>query len=436
MCSKRLALYGILGLCLAVAAGTTLWIRWGPAGGAPEIAPEETAPPGRWHRVPGSGAATPAQGLELERVLSLPYVRGSVAAPAATGVVLHDHERTWAGLGLYTSGHAPEAILIDLDGRPLHRWRFRFERAFPGKPKDQGSYHFRRARLLPGGGLVALFQGGGLVRLDRDSKLLWALDAPVFNDVTVLPDGTLLTLTKEAVERPQVRRGEPVLEDSVLWVSPEGRPLRRLSLLDALLSSPWRDLASPLPAGADIFHSNTVRRLDDPAGTGPWRPGNLLVSLRQIDMVMVVDPSTERVVWAQRGPWVRQHEPVRLPGERLLVFDNRGRGGASQVLEIDLGSGEVLWRWPGAGPGTLASREAGAAARLPNGDTLITESERGRAFEVTRGGEVVWEFVSPHRAGPGDELVATLFEMLRVPEEEVAGWLPAGRGQAPRDQAP
>jgi hypothetical protein len=33
--------------------------------------------------------------------------------------------------------------------------------------------------------------------------------------------------------------------------------------------------------------------------------------------------------------------------------------------------------------------------RLPNGNTLITESNYGRIFEVHRKGEIVWEYVNP-----------------------------------------
>ena len=41
------------------------------------------------------------------------------------------------------------------------------------------------------------------------------------------------------------------------------------------------------------------------------------------------------------------------------------------------------------------SELCGTCQRLPNGNTLITESTRGRAFEVTPDKEIVWEFVSP-----------------------------------------
>ncbi len=36
------------------------------------------------------------------------------------------------------------------------------------------------------------------------------------------------------------------------------------------------------------------------------------------------------------------------------------------------------------------------AQRLPNGNTLICEGDFGRLFEVTRDGELVWEYVNPY----------------------------------------
>ena len=53
----------------------------------------------------------------------------------------------------------------------------------------------------------------------------------------------------------------------------------------------------------------------------------------------------------------------------------------------------------------------------------MTETGAGRAFELAPSGEVVWLFQSPHRAGREGELVAALFEVERIPEAMVAGWL-------------
>ena len=61
--------------------------------------------------------------------------------------------------------------------------------------------------------------------------------------------------------------------------------------------------------------------------------------------------------------------------------------------------------------------------RLPGGNVLVTESDNGRAFEITPDGDVVWDFYNPHRAGDDDEFIATLFEVLRLPVE---AWRPGG----------
>lgn len=429
MCPRRVAVYG--GLALLVATGLILHFVVLPAQ-VVEVSPGERRPRGRWH--PVAPPETGATGDEdLARVLSLPYARGGAPVSGRAGVTVHVPERTSPGYNLYTSGHAPEAVLTDLEGRVVHRWRCRFERAFPDRTADDihddAPLYFRRARLLPDGGLLALFQGLGLIRLDRRSELLWARPLPVFNDLRLTADRRILTLIKEPREIPELHRDGPVLEDSVVVLDADGRELRRLSLLAAMRRSRFRALLEPLGPTADILHSNTVRRLEDDQ-VGPLRGGHLLVSLREIDTVAVVDPESGRAVWAQRGPWKRQHEPVPLANGHLLVFDNRGGPeGHSRVVEVDPGTGEVVWSFPGepsAEPASveLVSAEAGTVAALPGGNLLITESERGRAIEITRGGEVVWEFQSPHRAGPGGRLVATLFELVRLPPERVEPWLP------------
>ena len=66
----------------------------------------------------------------------------------------------------------------------------------------------------------------------------------------------------------------------------------------------------------------------------------------------------------------------------------------------------------------------GSTQRLPNGNTLVTESDSGRAFEVTADREIVWEFYNPARVGKKGELVATLFEMIRLDAAAASEWLP------------
>jgi hypothetical protein len=93
------------------------------------------------------------------------------------------------------------------------------------------------------------------------------------------------------------------------------------------------------------------------------------------------------------------------------------------LLEFDVPSREIVWQYAAENPVEFFSIFSGSAQRLPGGNTLASLSFAGRAVEVTPAGEVVWEFVSPHRAGEEDELVAVLYDVQRLSEDSVHKWL-------------
>jgi hypothetical protein len=154
-----------------------------------------------------------------------------------------------------------------------------------------------------------------------------------------------------------------------------------------------------------------------------FKKGNVLVSIRNLDVIAIVDMERGVVVWALSGMWRLQHDPQLLPSGNMLVFDNRGQRGMSGVLEFDPLTQEIVWAYRGNETNGFYSAGCGTNQRLPNGNTLITESFGGRAFEVTPEREIVWEYVSPHRAGDADELVAVLLDVVRIPPSFPLGWL-------------
>ncbi len=98
--------------------------------------------------------------------------------------------------------------------------------------------------------------------------------------------------------------------------------------------------------------------------------------------------------------------PDDLPGAgNILLFDNGWRGGYppkyrywSRVIEIDPVSQVVVWTYSGdKNKRTLRSffsPHLSGAQRLPNGNTLISEGEWGRSFEVAQDGEIIWEYIT------------------------------------------
>jgi ligand-binding SRPBCC domain-containing protein len=59
---------------------------------------------------------------------------------------------------------------------------------------------------------------------------------------------------------------------------------------------------------------------------------------------------------------------------------------------VNPATSELVWQFHGNPPRAFFSSFRGAAQRFANGNTLITDSANGRAFEINAEGELVWEF--------------------------------------------
>jgi hypothetical protein len=413
---------------------------------SPSDPPETDSKPGRWTRfredsVVGRNQSKPLtekQKESMRQLEALGYLQGVSVAPSSSGVTTHFPDQTWQGLNFYVSGHAPEATLMNMDGTILHKWSYDYLQVFPGRKKPKWAWHWRRAHLYEDGDILALWEGNLLIRIDRNSRLKWKYSGKPHHDVFVREDGKIYVLARKAMIVPSIHKTEPVQDDFIDILDSHGNRLYRISVLECFQNSEYywsvlqevRDrvayrLATGKKPPGDIFHANSIQVFD---GTHKrlspiFRDGNVLISLREPGIVAVIDPEQRAVVWATSGMWHRQHDPVLLDNGRMLIFDNLGHLGYSRVTEIDLFSQKVFWKFEGNPPETFYSRACGAVQRLQNGNTLITESENGRAFEVTPDGTVVWEFVNPHRAGNNNELIATLFEVFRTPDDWELSWL-------------
>jgi len=405
---------------------------------APPQPERVTGPPGRWN--PFSDAQGEDLEEEIERLRAIGYLSGSDRASGAGGVRIHVPEAASPGLNLYTSGHAPEAILMDMDGNVLHTWSYEFDDVWPPESfEDRPGYfevdYWRRAQLLDNGDLLAIFEGFGLIKLDRDSNLLWSfprddaqslLDEPgAHHDFFVDDEGLIHVLTRYAHIVPRINPGWPILEDFITVLTPDGEVVESFSLLEAFERSRFSTLLDGIAERGDIFHTNTIEIFDgSQVDRAPiFARGNALISLREIDVIAIVDTQEREVIWAISGIARKQHQPTLLDDGNMLLFDNYASDQRSSVIEFDPLTQQVVWEYPEDPAVAFFSATCGSNQRLANGDTLITETDRGRALEVDADGNIVWEFLNPHRAGDNDELIASLFEVVRLPAGQPLDWL-------------
>jgi hypothetical protein len=367
-------------------------------------------------RPDGSRAgAGPQATAELERLRALPYA-GYVQEEddqAGDGVVTHDAGRSYPGYTLYSVYEQCLAVLIDEQGSEVNSWRHH-----PG-----GSW--AHGELLPNGDYLVIGadpsplpypkiadESRYVLRFDWSGKLLWKLRLKAHHDIELTPRGQLLTLTFERRLIPEVHAEIPVRDDQLTLLSPAGEVLESISLYDVFAAKPALfplQRIPPNPLGGepwvDIFHANSIEwmRHAQLVGRHPiYDPGNVLICFRHQDRIAVVNWERRELVWS----WGRRqlsgpHDAQVLASGHILVFDNGLREQRSRVIELDPRSGRIVWSYQAPDPDDFFTPSKGSNQRLPNGNTLIANSDHGQAFEVTPDGEVVWRFLCPHRTRSG-----------------------------------
>jgi hypothetical protein len=361
------------------------------------------------------------------------------AAYAERGVTVYVPGRVQPGATLYTSGKDTAAHLIAMDGRVLHTWRQPFSTVWNTtssiqKPQPDSHIFFRQALMYPNGDLLAVYEavgdtpyGYGIVKLDKHSNILWRYLGRAHHDIDVGPDGRIYALTHDIVDFPADfgRLATPRHEDNLVVLSPEGEEQLKLPLTELVKRSKYQHLLYTVSAYSvdDPLHTNTVSVITEAlAARFPHgRPGQILTSFRELNAIGVVDLERQELVWATRGPWIGQHDPELLPNGHILLFDNHGNylspEGISRVIEVDPNTLGIVWQYTGTATRPLASAIRSEQQRLPNGNTLIVESDSGRLVEVTSAGEIVWEFLNPDRAPGRDgkgELTAIMSSARRI----------------------
>jgi hypothetical protein len=295
-------------------------------------------------------------------------------------VAVYDPQAAWNGFTLTLhKGRTP--VLLDMNGRPVHRW-----------PEVQIK---SRVRLLPDGSILGLGFGRQVFEHDWEGRQTWQFrtdDAIPHHDIIRLANGNTLVLV--------LRDGENA--DTLLEVNRAGQVVWTWRALEHL----GRLLPAQPQHPNEITHINSLQELPEnpwnAAGDRRFRPGNLLLSARNINTIFIIDRQSGEPVWSFTEDLDMQHEALmngpglRAPG-MILLFNNR-RGSfwsdrQSELLEIDPRRGAVVWRYRSPG---FFSPTAGTQQALPNGNLLVTSTRGGRVFEITREGRIVWQWVPPY----------------------------------------
>jgi len=349
------------------------------------------------------------QGLILEELRSLPYLTHTEEKADETkkGVVKYNQKLAFEGYNLYGN------TLMDMEGNTVHSWLME---GF-GIMLDNGDvlFIYNESKKLFG-------------KYSWNSDVIWEKKLISHHDTAIFNDNTILVLSKEVHEY----NGRKVEFDLIIELSQEGEEISRWStyenfnelkkfheplVLSKLIHSHNEDKEELY----DYFHLNSIQVLPETSigkKDNRFQEGNWLLSFCHVNLIIILDKETKKIVWSW-GPgeleW--QHSPIMLDNGNILIHDNGVHRGYTRIIELNPIKKEIVWEYKTNPPELFFSETQGYAQRLPNENTLITDSKSGRVFEITKEKEIVWEWFNPEINEEGKR--RCIYQMIRYPEDKI-----------------
>jgi len=362
--------------------------------------------------------------------------------------------------GFFEGGN--ELRLIRRDGSLVRRWPVKFSEIFPDPshlprpPVTDWNIDLHGALVLPDGSPVFNFEYGGLVKLDRCGNVVWTLAHETHHSVERAEGGGFWVPGRQRAGRKAESAfppfQPPYKEDLLLKVSEAGAIEQEISVpgvlyengLAPLLTATGGDFERGRSDRKELLHLNKIAELSslDAQHFPGFEAGDLLLSIRNHNLLVVMDPGARKVRWWQVGPWIRQHDPEFVPDGTISIFNNNTYQTAfledqhadpaaprdTNILRIDPRTGDTRVVFGGRPGQEMLSVLRGKHDLTADGGLLITEFEAGRVLETDASGQVVWEYVNRY----DDDNVAEITEARLYPRDyfSVSDWT-CGTGTHP-----
>jgi hypothetical protein len=365
-----------------------------------------------------------------------------------SGVRIPQPEKVQPGLTLISGGWKDSTKwetglkLINKEGEVLHEWWP--ERSLDGVSnttiRGGGSYLFSNGDIL-------INAGGQTSRLDACGNVLWTVEESNHHSIARAEDGYFWIPARSSGKHAASERypegfpgfgGKKLRLDRILHITENGKIIDDITVLDILYENDLeryipKALGGPRPSPQtvkdDVTHVNDVEPLSSSmADEYPlFEAGDLLVSLRELSLVLVFDPESLSVKWYSVDPFIYQHDPDFVGNGWIGVFDNNfdlsgGKMlGGSRVIFLQPHTGITEVRFPTERSERFYTHVRGKWQQLGNGNMLLTESNPARVVEVDSSGRTVWEWIQEPTQ---DGKVAPVPKATRhdLTQEDIAAW--------------
>jgi hypothetical protein len=293
------------------------------------------------------------------------------------------------------------------DGQVLHRWVPDIETvmavansASNERVHAQAKLHYLRTNtllihplLFNDGSLI--FQVGAIFKIDKDGRLVWVHKAMCHHSLELDEAGNVWICSYNESGRNADKYN--MTDDVIVRLSPDdGRVLFQKSIFDILLENGYSrghfficPMSDRKQNYLDYIHLNDIQPvLQD---TPYWKKGDLFLSLRNQNMVLLYRPATNRIIWQQSGPWLRQHDVNIMDSSKIGIFgnnivessnyDDSFVDGHNVQYVYDFRTRSISTPYEALFSSlAIRSRTQGRARVLPDGHIFVEDTNEGRSL--------------------------------------------------------
>lgn len=312
---------------------------------------------------------------------------------------------------------AHAAILLDSSNHVRHIWRVNEDAVKNGAARDDANKFPHGIDILHDGSIVFAYDAGdSLQRFSWCSQPMWTTIGKYSHTVALTADEKHLWSLLDGSEN----KGDTTDKASWRYLAEldaeTGKVVRKISLRQIMDANPGIDILGinqddyedHYEWRPDAFHENDIEPLKPSmaAAFPEFSAGDLLISMRALDLVMVLDPDSLKVKWWRMAQTRRQHDADWQPDGTITVYDNNMHRGPLRILQIDPKTYTTKVLYNGRRDEAV-NWFRGKHQVLPNGSILVTIPQQGRVLEVTPDQHVEFELINRYQPIPGKDLLVS-----------------------------
>jgi len=258
-------------------------------------------------------------------------------------------------------------------------------------------YTYEHSMLLANGDVLISNGKQPVVRIDPCSNIVWK--STVLSHHSQELDHEKNIWVPIYLSEKKIIHGKSIIHDGLAKIDTStGDTLYQKSLVEIMLENNLFDLIGNSYSGKNPLHLNDIQPVLKDGKF--WKKGDIFLSMRNISLVMLYRPSTNKILWYKFGPWRHQHDVDIINSNTIAIFNNnthlelKSVNNNSNIIEYNFEKNETkiifeeLFK-----KNKIETYYEGLFEIINENEIFVEEQENGRLLKGNKLGNIIWEYI-------------------------------------------